>query len=76
MGSALYEALAGKPPFERESDIQTVFAHLHDEPESFDERLEIPESLTEVVIKALAKEPEQRFESAAAMANALKNLHD
>ena len=76
VGCALYEALAGKPPFERESDIQTVFAHLHDEPESFDERLEIPESLTEVVIKALAKEPEQRFESAAAMANALKNLHD
>lgn len=67
LGCVLYECLAGKTPFKASTALQTMYSHVHTEPESFklvvsDE--EIPEALEEVVFKAMAKNPNDRFQSA------------
>ncbi len=57
LGCLLYECLAGRPPFARGSDTAVVFAHLEEEPPS------LP-GLSPVIRKALAKEPDDRYQSA------------
>jgi serine/threonine-protein kinase len=64
LGGVLYWALTGQVPFPRESDEAKMRAHLDDDTPS-----SLP--LSEVVARAMAKRPEERFESAAALARAL-----
>jgi ABC-type oligopeptide transport system substrate-binding subunit len=64
LGCVLYEALVGGPPFERESELAVVYAHLHElPPRASDVRPDLPEALDRVLRKAMAKEPRQRFAS-------------
>src|SRR5207244_6224662 len=56
LGCMLYECLAGQPPFARASDTAVVFAHLQEEPPP------LP-GLEPVILKALAKEPDDRFQT-------------
>jgi ABC-type transport system substrate-binding protein len=60
LGCLLYECLAGRPPFARGSDTAVVFAHLEEEPPS------LP-VLSPVIRKALAKEPDDRYQSGREM---------
>jgi serine/threonine-protein kinase len=60
LGCLLYECLAGRPPFARGSDTAVVFAHLEEEPPS------LP-ILSPVIRKALAKEPDDRYQSGREM---------
>jgi serine/threonine-protein kinase len=67
MGVLLYQLLTGRLPFEAESPTQVVLAHLTDPPR--DPRLvaperQIPASLVDVTLKALAKTPKDRFQDA------------
>lgn len=74
-GILLYELLVGRPPFEAETPIATAMAHAREAPPSLrSQRAGIPRSLDEIVQKALAKEPADRFGSAEEMATALRNL--
>ena len=60
----LYECLTGERPFERESELALVYAHLNDPPPRLtDLRPELPEALDGVVATALAKEAEDRYAS-------------
>ena len=53
------ECLAGERPFERESELAVVFAHLKEPPPRLDQlRPELPAAWDRVVARALAKEPE------------------
>jgi ABC-type transport system substrate-binding protein/predicted Ser/Thr protein kinase len=74
LGCVLHEALTGAPPFDRESELAVVYAHLNElPPRVSDVRPELPETLDRVLRKAMAKEPRQRFAScgeAIAAANA------
>jgi DNA-binding beta-propeller fold protein YncE/ABC-type branched-subunit amino acid transport system substrate-binding protein len=56
LGCLLFECLAGAPPFARSSDTAVVFAHLQDDPPA------LP-GLERVVAKALAKHPDERYQS-------------
>lgn len=72
LGVMLYELLAGRPPFNEETQMATALKHLRHEPPALRSlRAGIPRSLESVVMKALAKDPVDRFESAEAMAAAL-----
>jgi serine/threonine-protein kinase len=72
LGCVLFEALAGRPPFNRETELSTMNAHLHDPIPSL--RADVPDApveLDEVVHIALAKSPADRFATAGEMAAAL-----
>ena len=71
LACVLYECLVGQPPFARDSDIAVVFAHLEAEPPApSKQRRELPAGLDEVIARALAKEPEQRYASCGEFAQA------
>ncbi|HEV8603530.1 MAG TPA: protein kinase [Gaiellaceae bacterium] len=63
-GCVLYECLTGQKPFDRETDVAVVYAHLLDPPPApTDSRPELPGGLDAVVAKALAKQAEERYGS-------------
>jgi serine/threonine-protein kinase len=68
LGIVVYEMLCGTPPFVGDSDLTTALSRLTATPESLTERRpEVPPSLEAVVLRALARNPEARFRSAAEM---------
>jgi len=78
LGCVAYECLSGARPYQRESDLQLMYAHLQDPPPRItDVRNDVPAALDLVLAKALAKSKEDRFatcgEFATAMTAALSN---
>ena len=62
LGCVMYECLAGERPFERESELAVVFAHLNEPPPRIsDLRPELPTEFDTVFQTALAKSPESRY---------------
>lgn len=71
LGCVLFECLAGEPPFARDRDVAAIFAHLNTEPPGLSERRpELPVALDAVIATALAKEPDQRYQSCRELAQA------
>jgi serine/threonine-protein kinase len=65
VGIVLYEMLTGKVPFTGDSPIEIAMKHLNDPPRPPSRiRPEIPAELDAVVLRVLAKEPEDRYQSA------------
>ena len=72
LGVVLYEALTGTPPFLADTDTGTALARLHRDPTPLRElRPQIPLAVELVVMRALARQPDDRFPDAAAMRRAL-----
>lgn len=68
LGAVLYEMLCGRPPFGGENDLAVATARLHHLPERPRSVLRtIPIRLDEIVMKALATDPERRYASASAL---------
>jgi len=64
LGVSFYELLSGKLPFEIDDPIELVHCHIAKIPRSPHEILpSIPVTLSEIVMKLLAKTPEQRYQS-------------
>ena len=73
LGCVLYECLAGAPPFTGRSFVETLLAHVREEPRDLGElRADLPESVSWTVLKALAKDPSERPETASAYARLLR----
>jgi serine/threonine-protein kinase len=71
-GVILFEMLAGHVPFAGDSPTATMLKHMHEPPPSIlGERKDLPASVGRVVARALAKRPEERFQTAAEMSDAL-----
>ena len=68
LGALAYHCLSGHPPFLGPSPVAVALQHLHDEPPALPP--EVPEPIRVLVATAMAKDPAQRFSSAAAMAEA------
>ncbi len=69
LGVVLYEMLAGRPPFGSEIPSLVLQAILVGRPESLTSvRRSVPPDLEQVVTKALAKRPAERYASAAELA--------
>jgi len=72
LGVVLYEMLAGRVPFNAETPLTTLFAHIHDPlPPPRDINPAIPPEVEHVVVKALAKDVDERYASAGELAQAL-----
>jgi branched-chain amino acid transport system substrate-binding protein len=74
LGVVLYEMLTGKVPYEGETPLAVVWKHVH-EPLPLPRQVQpsIPEAVERVLLKALAKAPEDRFQTTAELAHALKD---
>jgi serine/threonine protein kinase/formylglycine-generating enzyme required for sulfatase activity len=73
LGVVLYEMILGRVPFKADTPMAVLMAHLHD-PLPLPSQVEpdIHGAIENVIIKALAKEPEDRYQSATAMMGALR----
>ena len=73
LGCLVYECLAGAPPFAEKAFVETLLAHVQDEPRDLTElRADVPENVSWTVLKALAKNPSERPQTASAYARLLR----
>ncbi|MDQ3655388.1 MAG: serine/threonine protein kinase, partial [Chloroflexota bacterium] len=74
VGVVLYEMLTGGLPFDRQTAMATMLAHVQEQPVAPSQRAprqDIPLRFDGIVLQAMAKNPRDRFRSATAMAKAL-----
>ena len=75
LGVTLYEMVGGRPPFEADSAMTLMMMHMHDPvPNVKNLNPDVPDALVTVINKALAKDPNDRYQTAAQMAAALRNV--
>jgi serine/threonine protein kinase len=76
LGVVLYQMLAGEVPFHSTTIQGLLFQHVYTLPRPMREMNSyVPEILDQITAKALAKAPEDRFQSAEAMAQALETAN-
>ncbi|CAN5333351.1 Stk1 family PASTA domain-containing Ser/Thr kinase [soil metagenome] len=67
-GIVLFELLTAEVPFSGDTPVEIAMKHLSEIPDPPSElRAEVPDDLDNVVLRALSKEPADRYQSAAAM---------
>jgi serine/threonine-protein kinase len=72
LGAVMYYALTGRPPFEGHSPYAVIMAHARDPvtpPRAV--RPDLPADLERIVVRCLAKRPDDRYRSAKALGEAL-----
>ncbi|MFD2763314.1 serine/threonine-protein kinase [Micromonospora eburnea] len=74
LGAVAYFCLAGRPPFEGENPLQVAMRHAQDAPPPLP--ADTPPAVVELVHRALAKSPGDRYPSAVAMAEAAQDARD
>jgi ABC-type glycerol-3-phosphate transport system substrate-binding protein len=68
LGCLLYECLTGEPPFAADSALAVAWAHLEEDPPSASARdPDLPDAIDAVICKALAKSPDDRYPTCAAL---------
>ncbi len=75
LGVTLYEMVTGRRPFVGDSDYSIMAAHLQHKPVAPMEIIAgVPLDLNDIIMMAIAKDPEQRFQKAEAFHAALRNF--
>ena len=72
LGAVAYALLTGRPPFQNTNPMEVMVAHLRDDvvrPSQL--RADVPADLEEVILRCLAKSPEDRFQDVDALEQAL-----
>jgi hypothetical protein len=72
LGCVLFESLTGRRPFERDNEAAVLWAHGHDRRPRPSQVADLPAAFDEVIGRALAIDPEERFQSGAELSLALE----
>jgi serine/threonine-protein kinase len=72
LGAVAYTLVSGRPPFERANPLEVIVAHARDEvvPPSR-QQPDVPADLERVILRCLAKRPEDRFQDAESLEQTL-----
>src|SRR3954451_17444057 len=71
LGCVLYQALTRSLPYDRDSDVAKMYAHLNEEPPTVTAaRPDAPAGFDAVVARAMAKEPADRYQTAGELGRA------
>jgi eukaryotic-like serine/threonine-protein kinase len=74
-GVSLYEMVTGQLPFQGNSNYSVMSAHVQQAPPPpIQVRPDLPKGLNEIILMSMAKDPQDRFQTAEAFANALKTV--
>ena len=77
LGCTLYCLLSGTPPHEADSVVEKLKAHAEREPLAIESvQVDVPAELAEVVRRMMAKDPAERFQTPAEVADALAPFVD
>jgi eukaryotic-like serine/threonine-protein kinase len=75
LGVALYEMVTDRLPFQGDSSYSLMAAHLNEQPKPPNAYCSnLPETLNQIILMAMEKDPARRFQSADAFRNALKSV--
>ncbi|UUU19504.1 serine/threonine-protein kinase [Streptomyces sp. DSM 40750] len=73
LACVVHETLAGRPLFQRDDDMALLWAHQYDEPPPLtDARPDLPPDVDQVLATALAKSPDDRYDSCLSFVAALR----
>lgn len=74
MGVVIYEMATGRVPFDAETPMAVVIKHMHDPlPPPSSRNSSIGPALEGVILKAMAKDPQDRYHTAAELVEAVRN---
>jgi len=85
LGCLMYETLTGIKPFAAENPIKIILRHIHEDPKPISSlttvsnlpaQFKVPADLGKVVLRCLARDPNQRYQSAYELVNDLKLIRD
>jgi serine/threonine protein kinase len=85
LGCLMYETLTGIKPFAAENPIKIILRHIHEDPKPISSlttvsnlpaQFKVPADLDKVVLRCLARDPAQRYQSAYELVNDLKLIRD
>lgn len=68
LGAVAYHCISGHPPFDGDNALQVALRHLEDEPEPLPAH--VPDDVVALISRAMAKQPADRFATAAEFAEA------
>lgn len=75
LGVVLYHMMTGRPPFQGATP-QVLHAHVYTPPPPPSTRAQVSQPMEAVILRALTKDVSRRFQTGAAMAQALARLND
>lgn len=84
-GCLMYETLTGVKPFAAENPIKIILRHINEDPKpisslttvsNLPSQFKVPADLDKVILRCLARDPNQRYQSAYELVNDLKLIRD
>jgi PAS domain S-box len=68
LGITFYEMLTGRLPFEFKDTMEIIYNHVAKEPKNIEDfNLDIPKAVSKIILKLIAKNPEERYKSVSGL---------